>query len=290
MAAAFDKIKDKFDAGHLLSSKEKAHLRHLSHEDWDPSQGSVRDLSHGSVSKLQVARSTEHHARSKVATMRRMLQDARTEQAKAELRERRWAEAAAYRAMQNRDRPNLTNVERLDEEEVVGMAVRFVKRIWELEPDPNKRSWYRLFKHMDDDGSGRITFPELVDMVRTELRLKPMQVPDATLKSLWVTLDEDGSGHIAAGEFGHFMKKGEKAVSMMRKQTTWKQRLASTRRLEAAAVTAALNKEKDAMAGVSAATREGVEGLSLQLNRKVHKLFPANPAWYKLFQKSRRHT
>ena len=80
------------------------------------------------MSKLQDARSTEHQARSKVASMRRMLQvnpspspnpnpdpdpdpdpnpnpnrmlqDARTEHAKAELRERRWAEAAAYRAQQ----------------------------------------------------------------------------------------------------------------------------------------------------------------------------------------------
>ena len=26
-------------------------------------------------------------------------------------------------------------------------------------------SWFKLFKHMDDDGSGRITYHELVDMV-----------------------------------------------------------------------------------------------------------------------------
>ena len=57
-----------------------------------------------------------------------MLQDARTEHAKAELRERRWAEAAAYRAQQNRDKPNLMNVERFNADEVVGMAVRSVQR------------------------------------------------------------------------------------------------------------------------------------------------------------------
>ena len=37
------------------------------------------------------------------------------------------------------------------------------------------------------------------------------------------------------------MKKGEKAVRTLRPQSTWKQKLASTRRLEAEAVTAALS-------------------------------------------------
>ena len=169
MAAGYANIKEKFDAGHLLSDSEKAQLRSLAREAWDPNQGSVRELSCASVSKLQDARSTEHQARSKVASMRRMLQDARTEHAKSELRERRWAEAAAYRAQQNRDKPDLGNVERFNEDEVVGMAVRFVQRMAELEPDANKRAWYTLFKHMDDDGSGKINFPELVDMVHSEL-------------------------------------------------------------------------------------------------------------------------
>ena len=39
--------------------------------------------------------------------------------------------------------------------------------------------------------------------MRTELRLKPKEMLDSTLKSLWATLDEDGSGFIAAGELGH---------------------------------------------------------------------------------------
>jgi hypothetical protein len=92
--------------------------------------------------------------------------------------------------------------------------------------------------------------------VRTELRLKPKEMLDSTLRSLWATLDEDNSGFIAAGEFGHFMKRGEKAVRTLRPQSTWKERVATKRRLEAEAVTTALNKEKDAMAGIGAATME----------------------------------
>ena len=170
MATAYAKIKENFDAGHLLSDSEKAELRRLAAQNFDPNLGSPRELSSASVSRLQDARSTEREARSKVASMRRMLQDARTEHAKTELRERRWAEAAAYRAQLNRDKPDLGNVGRFNEEELVGMAVRFVQRMAELEPDANKRGWYNLFKHMDDDGSGKISFPELVDLVRAELR------------------------------------------------------------------------------------------------------------------------
>ena len=154
MAAGYAKIKEDFDAGHLLSDSQKAQLRSLAAQNFDPNQGSARELSCASVSRLRDARSEEREGRQKVASMRRMLQDARTEAAKVELRERRWAEAAAYRATMNRDKPDLANVVRLNADEVVGMSVRFVQRMAELEPDANKRGWYNLFKHMDDDGSG----------------------------------------------------------------------------------------------------------------------------------------
>jgi hypothetical protein len=71
----FDKIRRRHEEGYLLNNDEKAQLRRWG--DAPPSslaQGSVRELSLGSMSKLQDARSTEHEARSKVASMRRMLQ------------------------------------------------------------------------------------------------------------------------------------------------------------------------------------------------------------------------
>ena len=45
-------------------------------------------------------------------------------------------------------------------------------------------------------------------MVRNELKIKEKAMPEEKLQSLWKTLDEDSSGFISAGEFGHFMKKG----------------------------------------------------------------------------------
>ena len=72
--------------------------------------------------------------------------------------------------------------------------MRLLQKMGQIEPDPGKRSWYRMFKHMDDDGSGRITYYELVDMVRTELTLAltlaftlslPLVLTPSTSWSIW---------------------------------------------------------------------------------------------------------
>eukprot|EP00908_Phaeocystis_cordata_P014396 Transcript_25495.p1 GENE.Transcript_25495~~Transcript_25495.p1 ORF type:complete len:636 (+),score=211.77 Transcript_25495:3-1910(+) len=69
--------------------------------------------------------------------------------------------------------------------------------------------WYTLFKHMDEDESGRICYDELARAIRSVLRLDKGSLPDARLQAMWVALDEDSSGFISAGEFGRFMRRGE---------------------------------------------------------------------------------
>ena len=71
------------------------------------------------------------------------------------------------------------------------------------------RSWFKLFRHMDDDGSGKVAYVEFEGLVRHELQLTPKELPEAALKAVWLALDRDGSGHISVGEFGAFMRKGE---------------------------------------------------------------------------------
>jgi len=73
---------------------------------------------------------------------------------------------------------------------------------------PDERNWYRLFKRVDLDGSGRISYTEFSAMVRDELRLASKALPEKSLQSLWRRLDEDSSGWVSAGEFGHFMRLG----------------------------------------------------------------------------------
>ena len=82
---------------------------------------------------------------------------------------------------------------------------------------------------MDDDGSGLISYKEFAGMVREELLLGPkvsynpnpnpnpspnpnpnpnQELPEKTLKKVWLALDNDGSGRLKVGEFGQFMQLG----------------------------------------------------------------------------------
>ena len=62
---------------------------------------------------------------------------------------------------------------------------------------------------MDDDNSGRVLYPEFVDLIRNELKVTKRELPEAELQAVWKSLDDDGSGFIGAGEFARFMKRGE---------------------------------------------------------------------------------
>lgn len=69
-------------------------------------------------------------------------------------------------------------------------------------------SWFKLFRQVDSDGSGLISFDEFVEMVRTDLKLSPRALPERALRIVWLTLDTDGSGYLSSGEFGAFMRLG----------------------------------------------------------------------------------
>lgn len=100
------------------------------------------------------------------------------------------------------------------EEQVTALSEQLNAKMHELfaakyAPTMNaKAGWFRLFKHIDDDGSGLISYDEFKGMVRDELRLSPLDLPERTLKAAWLALDDDGSGMVSTGEFGTFMKLG----------------------------------------------------------------------------------
>ena len=64
----------------------------------------------------------------------------------------------------------------------------------------DQRHWYNLFKAVDLDDSGVISFHELSVAVRETLRVPRSALSDRTLQSVWLALDEDKSGSIDAGE------------------------------------------------------------------------------------------
>ena len=45
--------------------------------------------------------------------------------------------------------------------------------------------WFSLFKYMDEDGSGRISFGELERGIREQLRLDRADLSDMMLRELW---------------------------------------------------------------------------------------------------------
>ena len=103
------------------------------------------------------------------------------------------------------------------------------------------RSWFKLFKYMDDDGSGKVAYVEFEGLVRHELQLTPKELPEAALKAVWLALDRDGSGHISVGEFGAFMRKGK---SNEPAPLTWRAKVEAQKRASGDSVRAARRKAK----------------------------------------------
>lgn len=180
----------------------------------------------------------------------------------------------------------LAAVEAASDEEVTALS-KLLNEALVIIPDPAARLWYKLFKVMDDDGSGRIAYAELSSLVRNQLRLDRSALPEARLQAAWKAIDDDGSGYISAGEFGVFMRKGARDMTA---EPTWKER--RTQRNQAAK--AAVNAETEALVGkdarfdkVAAAPEEMVLELSRQLNKVLQspQLFPdvASRSWGKLF-------
>mmetsp|Transcript_41810 Transcript_41810/g.89101 ORF Transcript_41810/g.89101 Transcript_41810/m.89101 type:complete len:1075 (-) Transcript_41810:69-3293(-) len=62
--------------------------------------------------------------------------------------------------------------------------------------------WSKLFDFADADHSGRISFVELEDATRNQLRVGSKTVSDDELKALWRMIDADGSGESTTAEFG----------------------------------------------------------------------------------------
>ena len=111
------------------------------------------------------------------------------------------------REMENEPRASADEIRELSE--LFNVAQRAVVPPWEMP------SWFKLFKHVDADGSGLIDYDELTEVVRGILRLTEDQLSEARLKALWLALDEDGSGHLSSGEFGMFMNIGKPVVERM---------------------------------------------------------------------------
>ena len=100
----------------------------------------------------------------------------------------------------------LNAAELAGEEAVTELSRLLNATLVKLFADPQKRSWYNLFMHMDTQRTGMIKYAELLHLIRHEMRIPKAQCPAALLQSVWKHIDGSASGNITAGEFGTFMR------------------------------------------------------------------------------------
>lgn len=119
----------------------------------------------------------------------------------------------------------LADAEPASGDEVVQLSGILNKKMALVFADPQKRSWYNLFLHLDTDRTGLIQYAELVEFIRNELRVPPTEVPLEMLQRAWKSLDSNASGYLTTGEFGAFMR-----LAPFKPAETWKQRLLREKR------------------------------------------------------------
>ena len=100
----------------------------------------------------------------------------------------------------------------LDDAMLTAWAIKLTEWIEEYRFDqklPPSHSWYQLFKEVDNDSSGWVTFDELTTCVRRELRKGPKAISHTVLKQLWCSLDVDSSNTVEKEEMASFFGRAE---------------------------------------------------------------------------------
>jgi len=163
---------------------------------------------------VKQAQRQEEEQRRALSTLRRKLQRAEHEETRQTHRIRKAAEGQLVRDdMDRRVGRDLTDqvksVAPATSEEVAALAAQ-------LHEGLAGRPWFFLWRQMDGDSSGRISYAELKRGVRGALGLDKDSLPDARLQALWRAIDADASGSLSVGEFGHLLRRGERASARAR--------------------------------------------------------------------------
>ncbi len=135
-------------------------------------------------------------------------------------------------------------------------------------------SWFNLFKEVDDDGSGFITFDEFEDVIRHKLKQPKKTISDARIKALWCALDADDSNQIMPQEMGKWLKRGAiekkaKVAVLKKKELGSSTELAMSRAL-GVTPTSELRAKLEAE-GVAPLTKDDLLALSKSFNEKLEQ-------------------
>ena len=241
------------------------------------------------------AMAEELAARQSLTKLKRQLRRAQQLQARAQEKQAKMTAVAEMRKeherLVGRDMnaiiaaiPKATPEEQKELSEQLNEQLAIGHREARTTPNPD-REWYTLFKSIDTDGSGRISFKEFRDAVRHRLRLSKAQLPDEKIFGLWRALDEDMSGFIDAGEFGRFLKLGA-PVLVRARDILHAERHADKREMDAE-LDKLVGRDVNARfaeAGVSAASEEEVTNLANVFNVALSRLSPEYRHWSAFFR------
>lgn len=84
-------------------------------------------------------------------------------------------------------------------EEVTALAEQMTTSMQRLFPG-QERAWSKLFRVIDADDSGRLSYQEFAEMIRKKLLLTPQLLSESRMQGCWKSIDVDGSGFISLGE------------------------------------------------------------------------------------------
>lgn len=102
----------------------------------------------------------------------------------------------------------------LSDNQLTALSVKFAEWIEQYRYDrqmpaaKGSGSWFLLFKEVDRDSSGFVTFDELTLCVREKLKKSSSVFPDLKIKQLWCTLDVDCDNALHRDEMSGFLKLG----------------------------------------------------------------------------------
>jgi len=101
-------------------------------------------------------------------------------------------------------------LEPFGEREILTLSKEWGNWCRELKPDSHQaNAWLVVFKEIDNDDTGVLTYDELRIVIRRSFKLPNSQFSEDKIKQLWCALDQDNSDAITTIEFGRFMKVGQ---------------------------------------------------------------------------------
>ena len=302
--ASADALFDSFDDDHSGSVDYNELHRAIKRRSGNPPSQSPRKIPRpppavfdpGSTAPLKgdwkQAMQEESNARKKLLRLQREFEKVCIASARETYQaERRSVMVAARADMARRTGSDMTEklaaVVTATKEEKRELSVRFNVRMLTL-LRPGEQEWFNLFKAVDTDGSGRISFEELESMIRGPLKLSREKLATAKLHALWKAIDDDDSGWISTGEFGRFMKLGSQQAA---DHVAQKVAAAKAAKLEEGRL---VKEETDRLVGrdvtarladVPAATKDETIAFSKEFNEKIARIMlPHEQEWYRIFK------